>query len=66
MKSSSIRVQASDTQTQVAKFAEKKKAVESLISNLNSFDKTGDGYLTPEEIKQSFHTAGIKLSMKQV
>lgn len=53
-------------QTQVAKFCEKKKAVEAVIQNMNSFDKTGDGYLTPEEIKQSFHAAGIKLSMKQV
>ena len=34
--------------------------------NINSFDKTGDGYLTPEEIKSSFHTAGVKLSMKQI
>lgn len=31
---------------------------------MNSFDKTGDGYLTPEEIKQSFHAAEVKLSMK--
>jgi hypothetical protein len=35
----------------VAKYCEKKKAVEKVIANLNSYDKTGDGYLTPEEIK---------------
>lgn len=62
----SLSIKASDVQQQVAKFCEKKKAVENLIKNLNSYDKTGDGYLTPEEIKQSFHSAEIKLSMKQV
>jgi len=31
---------------------------------MNSYDKTGDGYLTQEEIKASFHNAGVKLSMK--